>query len=240
MISLLALALLLGMRHALEADHVAAVASLATRSKGMRTTVLQGVTWGLGHTLTLLVVGGICLLLRFAIPAGLAASLEGAVGVMLLYLGVDVLRQMRRRRIHFHVHQHGDGSVHFHAHRHAQDEAHDPLHHEHVHPHGFPVRALLVGLVHGLAGSAALLLLTVTTLSSPWLGVAYIAVFGVGSIAGMGVLAAIIALPLHGGNPRLARWAGWSTALEAVIGVSTVGIGAWALYNTPWVRGLLG
>src|SRR5260370_28041601 len=200
MISLLLLGLLLGMRHALEADHLAAVASLATRSKGTRGRVLQGAVWGLGHTLTLLAVGGVCLLLRAASSERVAAALEGAVGVMLLLLGADVLRRMRRRRVHLHVHRHADGTVHLHAHRHAPAEAHDPDHHQHAHE-GFPLRALLVGMVHGLAGSAALLLLTLTTLSSAWLGVAYIAVFGIGSIAGMAGLAAGLSPPPQG-TPR--------------------------------------
>ncbi|HXO20168.1 MAG TPA: urease accessory protein [Thermoanaerobaculia bacterium] len=236
MISLLLLGLLLGMRHALEADHLAAVASLATRSKGMRGTVLQGAVWGLGHTLTLLVVGGACLLLRAAISARLAAALEGAVGVMLLLLGADVLLRLRRRRIHLHLHRHDDGTVHLHAHGHSPEEAHDPDHHRHAHGEGFPLRALLVGLVHGLAGSAALLLLTLTTLSSAWLGVAYIAVFGVGSIAGMAVLAAVISLPLQGTARNLT---GWYNGLEAVIGAGTLLVGAWVLYHTPWVQGWL-
>jgi ABC-type nickel/cobalt efflux system permease component RcnA len=235
MISLLLLGLVLGMRHALEADHLAAVASLATRSKGTRRTVLQGAVWGLGHTLTLLAVGGACLLLRAAISERVAAALEGAVGVMLLLLGADVLRRMRRRRVHLHVHRHADGTVHLHAHRHGPEEAHDPDHHLHAHE-GFPLRALLVGMVHGLAGSAALLLLTLTTLSSAWLGVAYIAVFGIGSIAGMAVLAAVISLPLQGTARHLT---GWYNGLEAVIGAGTLLVGAWVLYNTPWVQNLL-
>jgi ABC-type nickel/cobalt efflux system permease component RcnA len=235
MISLLLLGLVLGMRHALEADHLAAVASLATRSKGMRGTVLQGAVWGLGHTLTLLAVGGACLLLRAAISARVATALEGAVGVMLLLLGADVLRRMRQRRVHLHVHRHADDTVHLHAHRHAPEEAHDRDHHQHAHG-GFPLRALLVGMVHGLAGSAALLLLTLTTLSSAWLGVAYIAVFGIGSIAGMAVLAAVISLPLQGTSRRLT---GWYNGLEAVIGAGTLLVGAWVLYNTSWVQSLL-
>lgn len=224
-ISLLLLGLLLGLRHALEADHLAAVASLATRSKSLRSTVLQGVSWGFGHTLTLLVVGGLCLLLRASIPERLAGALEGAVGVMLLFLGADVLRRLRRSRVHVHTHRHGDGTLHFHVHRHAPGEAHDPHHHEHA--HGLSRRALLVGLVHGLAGSAALLLVTVTTISSVWLGVAYIAVFGIGSILGMAALSVIIGLPLQGPS----RLAGWSKGLEAVIGVSTILIGVWMLYK---------
>jgi ABC-type nickel/cobalt efflux system permease component RcnA len=237
MISLLVLGLLLGMRHALEADHLAAVASLATRGKGVRGTVLQGTVWGLGHTLTLLLVGGACLLLRTAISERLAAAFEGAVGVMLLLLGADVLLRMRRRRIHLHVHRHDDGTVHFHAHSHAPAEAHDRDHHQHAHGEGFPLRALLVGMVHGLAGSAALLLVTLTTLSSAWLGVAYIAVFGAGSIAGMAVLATVIALPLQGTARRLT---GWYNGLEAAIGSGTLLVGAWVLFKTPWVQGWLG
>jgi ABC-type nickel/cobalt efflux system permease component RcnA len=228
-ISLLLLGLLLGLRHALEADHLAAVASLATRSKSLRSTVLQGISWGLGHTLTLLVVGGLCLLLRASIPDRLAGALEGAVGVMLLLLGADVLWRLRRGRVHVHPHRHADGTLHLHAHSHAPKEAHDPHHHEkaHEHAHGLSRRALLVGLVLGLAGSAALLLVTVSTISSFWLGVAYIAVFGIGSIFGMAVLSAIISLPLLGSS----RFAGWSKALEAVVGVSTILIGVWVLYK---------
>jgi ABC-type nickel/cobalt efflux system permease component RcnA len=252
MISLLLLGLLLGMRHALEPDHVAAVATLATRSRGPRETVLQGAVWGLGHTITLLVVGGACLLVRVTIPQRLAASLEGVVGVMLVLLGADVLLRMRRRGVHLHVHRHGDGTVHFHAHQHAPGEAHAPqtphapphtphtphnaAHHEHAHAHGFPRRALLVGLVHGLAGSAALLLLTLATLGSAWLGIAYIAVFGIGSIAGMAVLAGVMSFPLQGPAHRFAQW---RSGLEAVIGCGTLAVGGWVLYNTPWVQGLL-
>jgi ABC-type nickel/cobalt efflux system permease component RcnA len=232
-ISVLLVSLLLGIRHALEADHLAAVASLATRSRSVRSTVIQGVTWGLGHTITLLVVGGACLLLRATIPDRVATALEGAVGVMLLILGADVLRRLRRRRIHVHVHKHADGTVHLHAHGHAPGEvaAHQPHRqqaHEHPHPHGLPHRALLVGLMHGLAGSAALLLVTLTTLTSAWLGLAYILFFGAGSILGMAALSAVIALPLRGTAKVLA---GWYNGLEAAIGVSTMLIGAWVLFK---------
>jgi ABC-type nickel/cobalt efflux system permease component RcnA len=235
-VSLLFLGLLLGIRHATEADHLAAVASLATRSRGLRSTVAQGVAWGLGHTLTLLVVGGICLLLRLTIPDRIAAALEGAVGVMLLFLGADVLWRWRRRRIHIHVHRHDDGTVHLHAHGHAAHEAHHEAH-AHEHPRGLTARALLVGLVHGLAGSAALLLVTLSTLSSAWLGLAYIAVFGAGSILGMAALSAVIALPLHRPGRVLT---GWYNGIEAVIGVATLAIGAWVLYNTSWFQSLHG
>jgi len=183
----------------------------------------------------------VCLLLRTAISERLAAALEGAVGVMLVLLGADVLLRLRRRRIHLHVHRHADGTVHFHAHGHAPEEEardrdHHRRHHQHAHREGFPLRAMLVGMVHGLAGSAALLLVTLTTLSSAWLGVAYIVVFGIGSIAGMAVLAAVIALPLRGSARTLT---GWTNGLEAAIGAGTLLVGAWVLYSTPCMQSLL-
>src|SRR5262245_32667450 len=107
------LGFLMGVRHAFEADHLAAVASLATRSRTLRGGVWQGALWGLGHTLTLLLVGGACLLLGRGVPERWAAGLELLVGVMLLVLGADVLRRSRRQRVHVHVHQHGDGTRHW-------------------------------------------------------------------------------------------------------------------------------
>jgi hypothetical protein len=226
--SVLVLGLLMGMRHALEADHLAAVASLATRSRGVRGTVLRGAVWGLGHTLSLALAGGVCLLLGMAIPERVACTLELAVGVMLLALGAEVLWRLYRRRIHVHAHRHGDGTVHLHAHAHAPREVHDPDHHHHPHPEGFPGRALAVGMVHGLAGSAALVLMAVSGAGSPGLGLVYIGLFGLGSIAGMAALSAVIALPLR----ATARWlTGAINVLETAIGLSTVGIGLWVLYE---------
>lgn len=216
----------MGVRHALDADHLAAVATLATRGRGVAGTVLRGAAWGVGHTVTLLVVGGTCLLMSVTIPEGLERGLELAVGVMLVVLGADVLRRMRRDRIHVHVHRHGEGLVHLHAHRHDPDEAHDVDHHDHAHPDRFATRALAVGMVHGLAGSAALLLLAVQTSQSFWFGLFYIAVFGVGSILGMAALSAAISLPLQFSARRLTRV---STGLETAIGVLTVVIGLWVI-----------
>lgn len=236
MISFLVLGFLLGLRHALEADHLAAVATLATRSRGIGRTMLQGAAWGLGHALTLLGVGGACLLLGLEVPPRVAHLLEAGVGVMLVGLGIGVLRRLARRRIHVHVHRHDDGAVHLHAHGHGAGEAHDPARHAHGHPHGhvpgasglhLPWRAIGVGMVHGLAGSAALLLLVASTLSSPGVGLLYILCFGLGAIAGMAALSAVLALPLRGTGKLLTRAHG---TLEAIAGLSALGIGAWVLF----------
>jgi ABC-type nickel/cobalt efflux system permease component RcnA len=226
--SILFLGVLMGMRHALEADHLAAVASLATRTRSLRAALLQGTAWGLGHTLTLFLFGGVFLLLGAAVPESWARGLESAVGLMLIFLGGQVLWRIRRRRIHLHVHGHGDGRVHLHAHRHEAHETHDGSHHEHSHDGAFPMRAVAVGMVHGLAGSAALLLLTVLSVGSPWQGLAYIALFGVGSILGMAVLGSVIAVPLQASARRLGRF---HVGLEAVVGLATIVIGARMLYE---------
>jgi ABC-type nickel/cobalt efflux system permease component RcnA len=226
--SILFLGVLMGMRHALEADHLAAVASLATRTGSLRAALLQGAAWGLGHTLTLLLFGGVCLLLGAAVPESWARGLESVVGVMLIFLGGQVLWRIRRRRIHLHVHRHGDGETHVHAHGHQADEAHDASRHEHSHAEGFPVRALAVGIVHGLAGSAALLLLTVLAVGSFWQGLTYIALFGAGSMVGMAVLGSVIAVPLQASARLLGRF---HVGLEAVVGLATIVIGARMLYD---------
>ena len=228
--SILVLGFLIGMQHALEADHLAAVASIAAGERSVGRIVRHGVTWGLGHTLTLLLFGGAVIILGSAIPDGLARGLEVAVGVMLIVLGGWVLQRLIRDRIHVHMHRHDGGVVHFHAHSHAGDSnPHDPRRHEHAHPPGIPIRTLVVGMTHGMAGSAALLLLTAASIGSAPLGLLYIAVFGVGSIAGMAALSTAIAVPLTYTAGALA-WA--HRGLQAVIGLVTVAIGAGIVYQT--------
>ncbi|MEM7179040.1 MAG: high frequency lysogenization protein HflD [Pseudomonadota bacterium] len=192
----LALGFLIGMSHALEADHLAAVGTMATGGS-KRHLALRGAVWGLGHTITLFAICSAVIVFGVVLTEHLSAALELGVGVMLVLLGLDVLRRMRRQRVHFHAHDHGDGKPHFHAHSHAgaaTPHQRDP--HRHAHPHGFPLRALLVGLMHGAAGSAGLIALTVAATQDPWSALAYIALFGLGSMAGMATLSAIAAWPL--------------------------------------------
>ncbi len=234
--SVLALGFLLGMRHATDADHLAAVATLATRGRSLGHTVLQGVAWGTGHTLTLMLFGGAVLVLGLVVPAQAAQALELAVGVMLVALGAEALYRLRRERIHFHAHHHTGGVAHFHAHSHlGQDAPHDPA--RHAHPHGFPARALVVGMVHGMAGSAALVLLSLEALRSPALGLAYIALFGLGSMLGMAALSAAIAVPLRLSSRRLDRA---HDGLSAAVGLATLLLGCYIVYAIGAGDGLLG
>ena len=198
--SLLVVGFLLGVRHALDPDHVASVATISSRSRTLRDGLKQGAAWGVGHTLTLLVFGGSALLLGLAVPEDLALVLELVVGAMLILLGADVVRRIIREQVHVHRHDHTDGASHLHVHSHAQSDRHG-----HSHPPLLPLRALFVGLMHGLAGSAALILLTVVSAPSISAGIIYILVFGVGSILGMGLLSVIIALPLSLSSNRFKR-----------------------------------
>ncbi len=233
MISILLLGFLLGMRHAVEADHIAAVASLTSTTNSVWKGIQQGMAWGVGHTLTLFLFGSIVLFVANIVPEQVVSKIELAVGVMLIFLGADVLRRLIAERVHFHTHTHTQGegnATHFHAHSHRGEEKqkHNATHHRHSHPQGFPVRAFLVGLMHGMAGSAALILLTLQTLSSPWLGLVYIAVFGIGSIAGMGLFSLVVAVPL-----RAARSITWLyNSLQTVIGFATIGLGGFTVIHS--------
>jgi hypothetical protein len=229
--TVLLLGFLLGIRHALDADHLAAVATLATRSRSVGHTVGLGVAWGMGHTLTLMLFGGAVLLLGFAVPLEAAAALELAVGVMLALLGANVLYRLWRDRIHFHWHRHEDGVAHVHAHGHAGDTGeHQPTLHRHWHWHwrDFPLRALMVGMVHGMAGSAALILLSLEAVDSVSWGLGYIAIFGAGSIIGMAVLSVAIAVPLRLTSRYLTRAYG---ALTAAVGFATLALGCTMIYQ---------
>ncbi|MGE9007180.1 hypothetical protein ACO2JO_01260 [Leptospira interrogans] len=222
MFGILGLGFLLGMQHALEADHIAAVSSIAARRSRVGDIVKHGLTWGLGHTLTLFVFAGAAILLGRAIPESVARPLEAAVGIMLVGLGAHVLWRLWRDRVHFHKHGHGDGTAHIHAHSHA-GETTPHLRTAHAHEHGFRWRTLLVGLMHGMAGSAALLVLTVSQASSAAAGLGYVALFGVGSMIGMGALSTVIAVPLA----LSARWLTWANrGLQGAVGIVTIAIGA--------------
>jgi cytochrome c biogenesis protein CcdA len=235
MFAILGLGFLLGMQHALEADHVAAVSSIAARRTDIGDIVKHGLTWGLGHTLTLFVFAGAAILLGHAIPQNWSRPLETAVGIMLVGLGAHVLWRLGCDRVHFHRHSHGDGTVHLHAHSHARQAPKETVPHvraRHEHVHGFRWRTLLVGLMHGMAGSAALLVLAVTQAASPAIGLSYVALFGIGSMIGMGVLSSMIAVPLA----VSARWlTSANRGLQGAVGVVTIAIGVMTIVETTSV-----
>lgn len=212
--SLLIVGLLLGMRHALEPDHLASVASISGDDYSILDSIKHGAIWGLGHSVTLFIFGGLVLVLGDAVPERLAGLLELVVGVMLVVLGADALRRAAKSRIHLHSHDHSVGERHLHAHTHQHSEQHEHLHSR--------WRALLVGLMHGMAGSAALVLLAVASAPSAQYGLLYILVFGVGSLMGMAILSIGIAVPLRESSKRSSRFSGF---FRYALGVLTIFLG---------------
>jgi sulfite exporter TauE/SafE len=233
MLTFIILGFLLGLQHALEADHIAAVASIAADKKGFRPIVRHGALWGLGHAVTLGAFGGAVYALKLTLDEKLASGHEFAVGVMLVLLGARLIYVMAKARIHFHVHRHGPGDVHFHAHSHAGDVVdHAASAHAHVHPQGHWGRSVAVGMIHGLAGSAALVALAAASAPSVPLGIAFMVLFGAGSIAGMALFSAVIAVPLSYTGKTL-TWA--SRGLQAVAGIIAMGIGLHIMVETGTV-----
>jgi len=228
MFGILSLGFLLGMQHALEADHIAAVSSIAARRSDVTDIVKHGLTWGLGHTVTLFVFAGVAIALGHAIPETLSRPLETAVGVMLIGLGGHVLWRLWHDRVHFHRHSHDDGTVHFHAHSHAGETVPHALA-PHGHVHGFRWRTLAVGLMHGMAGSAALLVLAASQAPTAAAGLIYVALFGIGSMLGMGALSLVIAVPIAAS----ARWLTFANrALQGAVGFVTIAIGLDTIVST--------
>lgn len=229
--STLGIGLVLGLKHAIEADHLAAVAAIVSERKSILGSSLVGGLWGLGHTLSLLIAGVIVIFLKIQIPERVALSLEFVVALMLIGLGINALLKIRRgARLHLHEHTHG-GITHMHPHLH-EHEAERATH------HGMKIglRPLVVGMVHGMAGSAALMLLVLPTIPSPALALVYIAVFGLGSIGGMMAVSTLLGLPLKLTAERFTRA---HSAVCALAAIFSLGFGIFLAYEIGFVEGLL-
>lgn len=241
MTQLLALAgfgFLLGMRHATDADHVIAVTTILNRSRRFTDTTLIGALWGLGHTITVVIVGVLIIAFNVVIPPGVGLAMEFAVALMLIGLGIlnltGVLRSVTERLtppapIHAHEHEHGGAS------------------HGHLHGHGAErglvatfgryqlIRPVAVGLVHGLAGSAAVALLVLATIQDTGTALAYLVIFCVGVAAGMALLTTVIGLPFmisHARSSQINRW------LTIGSGLLSLGFGLLLAYEIGIVGGL--
>jgi high-affinity nickel-transport protein len=219
----------LGLRHALDVDHLAAVSTIVSQRRGLWRSSLVGVVWGLGHTTSLLAVAIGVIGLHAEIPEWLGQGLELGVAVMLVVLGLRLLHAVvRGETLHAHVHAHA-GHPHVHPHRHAVDEA--------AHDHGAGHRRpFLVGLVHGLAGSGGLMLAVAAAIPDPLLALAYVAIFGVGSIGGMAIMSGLFAIP---SLVTTARFAGAGRWLRAGAAVASVGVGIALAWEIGRAAGLL-
>jgi ABC-type nickel/cobalt efflux system permease component RcnA len=223
--SLLAFGFVLGLKHALDADHLAAVSTMASERRSLLSSSLIGALWGLGHTISLMTAGVLVILLHFEIGERTSKALEFCVGLMLVFLGVNALRKLARGgHVHMHAHEHGGR---WHAHPHVHDGKHEDEPHTH---HGLKsgARPLLIGLVHGMAGSAALTLLVLTTIPSPLVGLSYIIIFGIGSIGGMMIMSTLFALPARFTAKRFARA---NFALRGLAAVFSFSFGVFMIYQ---------
>jgi ABC-type nickel/cobalt efflux system permease component RcnA len=238
--AVLGLGLVFGLKHATEVDHVVAVSNIVSEQRKLVRAALVGGLWGLGHTASLVVVGAVVLVLRVAIPARVASGLEFCVALMIIGLGVaNFARSIRARRarVHLHRHQH-DGLRHAHIHFHEGDAEHAGATAPHSHAvTRIGIKPLVVGAVHGLAGSAALTLLVLSQISSPLVGLLYLLVFGLGSIAGMLLMSGLVGLPFVLSARKLS---GFHGGLQTAAGALSICFGLWYAYETRIAEWLFG
>lgn len=274
----IAIGFVLGMRHATDPDHVIAVTTIVSRQASIRGAALIGATWGIGHTLTIALVGGAIIVFHIVIPPTFGLMMELGVAVMLVVLGVLTLTgtldrigaamapfKVRNGNLRYQPaapgHRHRLVGMHAHATAHAHPHAHGDYAHSHRHGHDAVshghaedatpqawldrhfgglgayqlLRPLLVGVVHGLAGSAAVALLIVAAITNPVEGLAYLLLFGLGTIAGMMLVTAVIALPFAASAKRLPQL---NTILRVASGVASLGFGLYLMYDIGFVHGL--
>lgn len=203
------LGFVVGLRHAMDADHVAAVGAIVARERNLRGAALVGAAWGLGHTLSLLTLGGAIIAFGLVVPRRVGLLLELGVGVMLLGLGMWNLVSRSRAHAHAHVH---------------------PSEGERAAPSSMrrALRPLVVGGVHGLAGSAAAALVVVAAAGSASWGLAYLLVFGIGTMLGMVALTTALALPMGRALQRFRQAESW---MRIASGALSFGVGALVVYQ---------
>ncbi|WP_341278609.1 sulfite exporter TauE/SafE family protein [Paenibacillus sp. FSL H8-0537] len=214
-LSVLAIGFLLGIKHALEPDHVIAVSTIAIKSKHIGKSAFSGVFWGIGHSLTLFIVGFILMAMRSEMTEKWAMSLEFLVGVMIVVLGVNTIISLRSMRANANVDASAKESQHF---------------------HGSYRKSLLIGIIHGLAGSGAMVILTMSTVNSISEGLIYIAVFGVGTVIGMLCFTTFISIPFILSSSRFKL----NRVLIGATGIVSAVFGLYYMYNLGVNEGLFG
>lgn len=219
-LSLLGVGFLLGLRHALDSDHLAAVSTVLAERPSLLASGAVGLWWGIGHTLTLLLVGSIVLAWGIRIPGKFELLAESGVAVLLIVLGGTLALKLYRERWHVHSHHHeGEPHIHFHSHQRRED-------HRHRHWMVQSIRPLCIGMAHGLAGSAALMLMILSTTKEMGTGLLSILVFGLGSIIGMMVIGLTISVPVIYSRSISQRLFG---TVQGLASIASVSVGIWML-----------
>ncbi len=209
----------LGIKHAVEADHVAAVATFSARTHSFRKSILTGVVWGLGHSLVLLFAGVFVLVLKINIPEQISLLLEFGVGIMLVYLGIRTLRI--KDEIHSHPHDH-ENTKHAHKHFHSRE------------PRGYRA-SFMVGSIHGLAGSGSFMLVFLNDIQDLFTGFLYILIFGLGSIGAMAIMSVIISIPViitSQAHNKIEYY------IRIISGAISTMLGAYIIYQIGFFEGL--
>jgi len=200
MLSMLVIGLVFGLWHAFDLDHIGAMITfVASRDSSPRKAIKYSVLWASGHALTLLLMTLLIMNFHVEVSGKLASIMEFMVGAMLVVLALDMFRKIRSVKMHSHHHFHKSESVHDHFHVHRRSEMHEHESHRHAHTaeDNYHLRALLVGFMHGMAGSAALILVVLNTVTSMRMGFIYVIFFSLGAMAGMGALSIFIAVQLR-------------------------------------------
>ena len=238
LIAALALGILLGLKHSLDPDHLVAVSTIVSEYRNPLRSFWIGVSWGLGHTTTLLLIGVVVIGLRLTIPDRLALLLEFSVGVMLVALGAQVVYNFRKKKLHQHPHGHEEElHRHYHAHGATPTPQTDSEHHGAINL-GKPFlrkTSYFIGTVHGVAGSAALTLLILASIDSPIAGIAYILLFGLGSVLGMGIMTVLISLPIVASANRMPNM---NRFIQFGVGTLSILFGGLLMYQIGFVEGL--
>lgn len=221
--------LLFGLKHATEVDHVVAVSTIVSRHRSVWRSAIVGALWGAGHTAALLITGVFVLSLRVAIPERVSSWLEFCVALMIIGLGATALWRALRARGDVHLHEHShDGVSHVHIHFHDEKTQHQR---QRTHTHTVSrigLKPILIGAMHGLAGSGALTLLILTQIESTWQGLLYLAVFGVSSIAGMLLMSGLIGLPFALTSRNLTTF---HHRLQTAAALVSLAFGFWYAYG---------
>jgi ABC-type nickel/cobalt efflux system permease component RcnA len=229
--AILGLGLVFGLKHATEVDHVVAISTIVSRHKNVFRSAFVGALWGAGHTLSLMAIAVVVLWFRIAIPERVSGWLEFGVALMIIALGVSALWRAWRNDGQVHVHQHTHGGlshthVHFHEHETKHQRSAASQHSHRVSRIGW--KPVMVGMMHGLAGSGALTLLVLTQISSAWVGLLYVLTFGFGSIVGMLLMSGLIGLPFALTSRKLTHA---HQGLQTVAAILSICFGIWYAYK---------
>jgi high-affinity nickel permease len=230
LLTLLGVGFLLGLRHALDSDHLAAVSTVLAERPSLFASGAVGLWWGVGHTLTLLLVGSIVLTLGIHIPTEFERIAESGVALLLLVLGGTLAAKLYRERWHVHSHRHSDGVPHVHFHSHERQE-----HHRHRHWMVQSIRPLCIGMAHGFAGSAALMLMILASTAEVRAGLLAILIFGAGSIVGMVLIGLTISVPIMYSRAISRRF---FAAMQGMASCASILVGVWMIVKLTLTAGV--